>query len=286
MNIKISSKLYHYHSKEGVRKIKAERLTRVFTYDETCDRNQVAAIIGEMPSPCGTTWHLYIKHKLRMMENGIEAYTTSSYARLKLDKHMEWHRAIDKMAGKLVNNKPAIIFLGNGSTAANSPISIKKHVRCPGTRKLIEAFKKRINCVVVSTNEYNTSQLCGRCFGRFPRWTKPKRYKKCDNCQPNPILGLPTRIITNVSKRALQMRRTIMKTWREMMEIGNEVAAILTQSKTGRLVSKKELFLKTWQPNANVDDGTDAEQPQQQRRLKTVWHRDISAAKLILYKGM
>lgn len=36
------------------------------------------------------------------------------------------------------------------------------------------------------------------------------------NCVPNPIIRLPTLIVTNVSKRVLQMQRLIMKTWQEM----------------------------------------------------------------------
>lgn len=260
-------------------------MTRVFNNEETYDRNQVAKTIGEMPSPRGSTWSSYIKHRLRVMVNGIEAYTSSNYARLQLDKHIEWHRAMDKIAANLVNKKPAIVYVGCGTIAANSPIKIRKHVRCPGVRKLIGALKKRANCIVRMVDEFNTSRVCARCFSRFPDWTKDKRYKKCDNCEPNEILRLPTRIVTNVSKRVLQMRRNIVKMWREMRDMGNEVAAILTQSNTGRLVSKKERFLKTWQPNANVDDEMEnAVQPQ--RLLKTVWHRDISAAKLILYKGM
>ena len=50
-------------------------------------------------------------------------------------------------------------------------------------------------------------------------------------------------------------------------------------------MSKKQVFLKTWRPNADVNVGTE-EAAEQRRVLKTVWHRDISAAKLILYKGM
>lgn len=281
-NIKISSKRYHYDTKQGVRNDKAEKLTRLFTFEEKYDRNQVAATIGEMPSPRGTAWRLYIQHRLRMMEFGIETYTTRNYARLRFDKYIEWHRAIDRMAGALVNHKPSIIYLGNGNFAPNSPISIRKHVRCPGTRKLIESFKKRANCIVLMVDEFNTSQHCAKCFSRFPRRTKSYRFKKCDHCLPNPIVQLPALIVTNVSKRILQMKRAIISVWRDMSEMGNAIAAALTQSNTGRLVSKKQRFLKTWQPNANVNGGH-AAQPQQPH--KTVWHRDICAAKLILYRG-
>lgn len=240
-------------------------------------------LIGVIPSPRGTTWYWYIEHRLKVMENGINTYTTRTYARLNLDKYIEWHRAIDLIAGRLVNHKPAIIYFGCGRIPPNSPISIQKHVRCPGNRKLIGAFKKRNNCVVKMVNENFTSQTCGRCFKRFDPHTKRFRFKTCTNCEPQQSVMLPPVIVTNVSKRALQMRRTIMKTWQEMSEMGNMIATNLTQADTRRLVSKKERFYKTWQPNANVDVGVNnADHP---KLLKTVWHRDISAAKLILYRG-
>lgn len=256
----------------------------MFKYDEECDRNRIANTLGEMPSPRGTTWSSYIKHRLRVMEDGIEAYTKRSYARLGLDKHIEWHRGIDKMAGKLVGNQGAIIYLGGAEFAPNSPISIRKHIRCPGTRKIIQAFMKRANIVIRMVDEWNTSQKCAKCFAQFPRRVKHKRYKTCHDCRPNPILRLPELIVTNVSKRALQMRRNIMRTWQEMRDMGNEIAETLTQSNAGRLLSKKERFVKTWQINANANDGME-NAVQLQQLLKTVWHRDISAAKLILYKG-
>lgn len=237
-----------------------------------------------MPSPRGTMWSSYIKHRLRMMEKGIEAYTTRNYARLRLDKHIEWHRAIDIIAGKLVNHKPAIIYFGSGNFAPNSPISIKKHVRCPGTRKLIEAFMKRGNCIVRMVDEYLTSQTCAKCFERFERRTKAFRYKLCANCRPSPLTFWPDTIVTNVGKRILQMRRAIVKMWQEMADAGNEIAALFTQSNTRRLVSKKQRFTKTWQPNANVNGGVE-DAAQQLPLHKTVWHRDICAAKLILYRG-
>lgn len=279
--MKKSSKEYHFDSKQRVRNAKLEKITRLFTFEEQTDRNGIAAMIGVMPSARNETWRHYIEHRLKMSRNGIETYTQRSVARLRLDKHIEWHRAIDRIAGKLVCHKPALIHLGAGHIAANSPICIKKHVRCPGTRKLIEAFKKRGNCIIRMVDEYMTSQLCGRCFKQFPRWTKPKRYKLCDDCKPNPNLDLPRMIVTNVSKRSLQMNRATVQVWQEMANGGDAIAATLFQRNTARLVSKKQRFWKTWTPNAVNADTEDAAQT-----LKTVWHRDISAAKLILYKGI
>ncbi|XP_031636640.1 uncharacterized protein LOC116349379 [Contarinia nasturtii] len=285
VNLRISSKRYHWDAKQGRRNAKAERITRLFTYDEKADRNRVAATLGTMPSPRETSWRSYIEHRLRVMNDGIETYTCKQYARLGLDKHIDSVRAIDKTACKLTRNQPSIFYMGaSGSTPANSPIKIKKHVRCPGTRKLIAAIMKRGNCIVRMVDEYMTSQHCPLCFKRFPQETRRDRYKKCVGCVPNPIVGLPRTIVTNVSKRLLQMRRTIERMWREMRDIGDVIAATLRDGpNAGRLVSKKQRFFKTWLPNvANVEiEGAAGAQP----TLTTVWHRDIAAAKLILYKG-
>lgn len=253
-------------------------MTRLFSCEEQFDRNLTAAVIGKMPSPRGNSWVHYLQHRLRMIERGIDTYSTRNYARLSLDKHIEWHRAIDKMAGKLCRHKPSIIYMGTGEIPANCPFSIKKHVRCPGTRKLLEAFKKRFNCAIRMVDEFRTSRLCPKCLTRFGG--KPNnRYKTCIDCHPNENLFLPTTIVTNVSKRLLQLRRAIMKTWKEMRDAGDQFAALLLQPGTQRLVSQKITFLKIWQPNDVRDEVVIVTH-------KTVWHRDICAAKLILIRGM
>lgn len=84
------------------------------------------------------------------------------------------------------------------------------------------------------------------------------------------------------------MRRTIERAWREMREMGDAIAATLRDGPNiQRLVSKKQRFVKTWQPdviviNEYVEEYAEEVQPPR----TTVWHRDIVAAKLILYKGM
>lgn len=81
------------------------------------------------------------------------------------------------------------------------------------------------------------------------------------------------------------MIRTIEQTWREMREMGDAIAVTFRdRTKANHLVSNKQYIIKTWQPNtADVGMG---ETVQPQKPLTTVWHRDIVAAKLILYKGM
>lgn len=258
-------------------------MTDTFVHAEKADIANVARTIGQMPSPRNTTWQHYIGHRLRMSTDGITTYTQRKYARLQLDKHIEWHRAIDRIAAKLVNHKSALIFVGAGGNDANSPIRIKKHVKCPGTRKLVHTLKRRSNCVIRMVDEWMTSQHCGKCFTRFPQWTRPKRYKQCDNCVPDERLGITELIVTNVSKRVLQFERAIMRVWRQMAQDGNAIAATLMGRNQKRLVSAKQRFRKTGQPNAMEAASEEAARPQEVQ--KTVWHRDISAARLILYKG-
>lgn len=132
-------------------------------------------------------------------------------------------------------------------------------------------------------DEWMTSQHCARCFKQFDRRTRSHRFKKCENCVPNPIVRLPNLIVTNVSKRILQMKRAIVSVWRDMKMMGDAIASALLKPTTGRLVSKEQRFAKTWQLIAV--NGMEEEAAAQPSSLTTVWHRDIAAAKLILYKG-
>lgn len=251
-----------------------------------------------MPSPLGRHWLDYIHHRLKMLKKGMEVYATSKYTRLGLDKHIESYRAIDQLAGKMVNYQPALIFIGNGETPMNSPIRIKKHVRCPSIRKLIKAFKKRGNCIVLMVDEYFTSQTCGRCFGRFDPRTKRDKFKVCQDCRPREDAMLPSKIVTQLGKRTWQnfrkMERELML---EQMEAANS-----NLPDPWILLSKVKIYRKKWQKNLvtgeiinaaaehlfDFDDESelDADAAQQRRKHKTVWHRDIVAAKCILIKGI
>lgn len=130
-----------------------------------------------MPSPRGSQWIPYIRHRLRMLERGMAAYATRQYARHRMDKYIEENRTIDKLAKRLTNDKPTIIYMGAVEMSPNSPIRIKKHVRCPGNRRLATAIKKRPGCVIRYVGEYNTSQTCAKCLKAFPRNTRSHRFK-------------------------------------------------------------------------------------------------------------
>lgn len=179
----------------------------------------------------------YIAHRLRMTKNGIAAYTKRYYARLCFGKYIDVNRILDEMAMQIVpSGKQALIYLGAADFAPDSPINIKKFVRAPSARRLMNSVKKRKCARILKIDEYMTSQTCAKCLGRFDRATRSHHFKVC-KCIYNPEMLLPTSYQTQ-SRRRLAPIRHIEPKWQLKL---------------------------AW---------------------TTVWHRDIVAAKCILYKGM
>ncbi|XP_055321799.1 uncharacterized protein LOC129577947 [Sitodiplosis mosellana] len=303
MNFTINSKKYHYGTEEGVRKEKRERWTRAFGQFEESDRNNRVRY-DRMPSPKGSNWRDYIQHRLTIMKKAIAVYTTKKYTRLSFDHYIESNRVSDKVAAMLTNRKRCIINIGASQPPANSPIQIKKHVRCPGVRKLVKSFKKMEGNVIRFVNEARSSRLCARCFEPFPLSTLNDRVKVCEWCMPDQDdwpdgMKLPEKIVAAKSKRKLRSERRAMRQ-----------AAVQNPNQPRGFVSKVICYRKNWQQNAanGMDDNveerrgviihdaelgiieyTDEYVPEDpvddSPVLKTVWQRDISAAKLILYRG-
>jgi len=182
-----------------------------------------------------------------MFKDGINTYTTQQYTKLALDKYIESNRALDRIAGKLVNYEPALIFLGNGETPPNSPIKIKKNVRCPGSRKLLNAFKKRGDCTVLPVDEYFTSQTCAKCFGRFDPRTKNHKFKVCQDCRPDRGAMLPSRIVTELGRRELQAYRKMDRAEFEQRIQNDEIEAEDLTLGAMNLLSKVKTYNKIWQ---------------------------------------
>lgn len=183
--------------------------------------------------------------------------------------------------------------MGAAPIAANSPIKIRKHVRCPGNRKMLKSFKKMEGNTIRMVNEFRSSRMCGRCFEPFALRTLSHRFKMCHWCEPNQNdwpdgLKLPNKIVTMKSKRVLKSERRALRN--AMVENPNQDAV--------GFVSKVICYRKNWQRNAvhdadnnnNADsmeiDEDDDEYGQNIPVATVVWHRDIPAAKLILYRGM
>lgn len=263
-----------------MRNSKAKRWTKEFVAEEETDRNN-RTLYPVMPSPLGKHWLYYVKHRLRMLKKGIATYTTAKYARLSLDKYIRSSSVVDNYVGKLVGNQSALVFLGDsGDTPADSPIQMKKHVRCPGTRKLIKAFEKRSNCIVIRVDEWGTSQTCAACLQRFTRGHKSDKFKVCVGCKRKPITLLPTEIVTQVGKRTLQEFRKLER----LLHADREAEPAL--------MPKVQKYTKNWTfdlatgelENAAAEHWFDGDRERQEH--VTVWQRDIVAAKNIMLKGI
>lgn len=231
-----------------------------------------------MPSPMGPHWQSYIHHRLRMLKNGIDAYASDRYCRLRMDKYIMENRVLDQITGKLLGrNGRAIVYLGAADMHPNSPIGIKNRLRCPGTRRIARPYKKR-NCPVYYTDEYNTSLHCGRCAKRFSQYLRPRRFKVCVNCIPDPNwnMMLPKMIVNYRANNNLKKMEHLVRLMEAMNLVGGP-----RRVDRDRLVTKVAIYSKICHANEieNLDEAS------RWQPLNTVWHRDITAARAIWYKG-
>lgn len=267
-NFKISPRRFHWGTKQKKRERKIARMSVRFT----AETKRTVEHYGGSPSPRGTTWTVYIEQQMYLLPIGLEAFATRQYGRLLLDKYIESNREADETAKKITQNEPSLVNLGNAELNPNRPIGIKGRKRCPGTRKLVQSIKKLGHSAVIFVDEYFTSQTCANCFGRFDRNTRRHRFKVCKKCKPtNDDIAnacLPNKIVTELGKRTLKRKRDFAK---DHIQIGDRVLQV-----GERLVSKVASYRKNWQ----------LINPAHEVKGKTVvWHRDIVAARCILYKG-
>lgn len=220
VNIKISSKHYHWLTGQNARNSKAKRWTRAFDAEAEADRND-RTWYGSMPSDMGRNWWDFVCHKLKFLERGMNAYASDKYTRLALDHYIESNRVCDNVAGMITNHKPCVVHMGNVDMAPNRPIRIKNHVRCPGQRKMLRSFKKCPHCFVNMTDEYFTSQTCAKCFKRFDVRTRSRRFKVCTNCEPDPRAMLPSMIVGRKSKQMRRMHKLMAFVRDREIEEGN-----------------------------------------------------------------
>ncbi|XP_055317529.1 uncharacterized protein LOC129576435 isoform X2 [Sitodiplosis mosellana] len=231
-NITIAGPTYHWRAKRSKRRQKEERWQR--TFKEQLQREIRSYPVD--PSPKSKdAWKSYICHRLTMMALGIAVFGTRKYARLSFDKYVGSTRASGKIAASLTNKKPSMIYLGAAQMAKNSPIGIKRRLRCPGTRKLLASFKKLNNCTV--------RRHAQKCLGRFDPRTKRNRFKVCRQCWLNGYDGqiLPNKIVTTLSSRKLKKARKEEKDERMQQNVNNNQprnAANPTRPAKIRLVSK------------------------------------------------
>lgn len=273
-NFKISPQQYHQGTGQKRRERKIAEMSERFTAATV----QNLPNYPRVPSPRGVSWRDYIDEQMYLLPAGIEAFATRKYGRHLLDKYIRSNREADATAKKITQNQPSLIMLGAAELNPNRPIGIKGRKRCPGVRKLVNSIKKLGHSAVIFVDEYFTSQTCANCFGRFDRNTRKNRFKVCKKCKPAnagivntwlPTAWLPSKIFTQLGARALKKARQVLKIY-----YGNDIDQVICQQ--GRLVSKVASCRKNWQPialNGELEGKT------------VVWHRDIVAARCILYKG-
>lgn len=254
----MSSKQFHWQTGQNVRNAKAKRWTKKFIEEERRDREN-HELYPVIPSPKGSLWLNYIKHRVKMMKHGICAYSTAKYTRLALDKHIKSSSVVDNWVEKVTDKQPTLFLFGaDGEVPPDSPISIKKHVRCPGVRLTLRSIKKRRDCVIVPTDEWGTSQTDARCMNRFQNQPKSARFKKC-RCIPDARTLLPIKIVSKLGK-------TDLSVFRQLQRAMNEEAS----EEDEPLLSKVKCYFKIWQFDFECS---------------VTWHRDVVAAKNILLKG-
>lgn len=159
---------------------------------------------------------------------------------------------MDKYVNGIVREGKALICIGSANFSSSSPM--KGHVKCPGSQRLKKYFKKKRDCVVIDVDEYNTSRVCGKCFKRFEQRNQGKsRQRICKRCNPGNEMMPPAKIVyTKTNIRKLKKQQSAMN---------NDHV-----SKWSRIVMNN-----TFDHEANMSN--------------TLWDRDISAARAILYKG-
>ncbi|XP_031616961.1 uncharacterized protein LOC116336903 [Contarinia nasturtii] len=281
-NITVDAREYHWLARYNQREKKGKRYRKEFQEEE---RAHMESFIF-MPSPKGKfVWKFYIETRVAMMDKALAVYSQRKYVRLKFDHYSDSVHASDETAKMLTNGKPTMAYIGASGSAANSPIGIKKRQRCPGTRKLVASFKKLGNVVIKFIDEWNTSQHCAKCINRFDPRTKSHRSKVCHNCLQtgyqvrDGVMILPKVIITKMSKRQMQRLRK-RKRLEQAAQPNNVVQPIVAYPNPPqpRLVPKIVVLFKM-----ELNDA--GEWVYVAMQTKTVWDRDIVAAKCIMYKG-
>lgn len=299
VNFKISPKQFHWNTESGIRAKSAKQMTNKFTLTEQSHLKNYPI----MPSPRGDQWKAFVQHRIKMHHPAMKAYARPKYARLMLSKRILTQRERDLTAKRITKNQPSIIFCGGVEMAPNSPIGIKKNRRCPGTRHLETSVKKLGHSDFIRVNEDYTSQTCATCHNKFPKTTKKHRFKVC-SC-PRTVEQPPPVIVTNKSSRQKQydrwksndLAKTAEKARAEIMRLDSKKQNDCSERRAlaetvkkldediARLVSKKTNFNKEWLLNATNHQMENAADQERRKPSKIVWHRDIVAAKCMLYKG-
>ncbi|XP_037035229.1 uncharacterized protein LOC119073712 [Bradysia coprophila] len=285
-HIKISSKSFYSMTRQNYRDKKSKKWTAEYETAAKLDREDVN-VYDEYPSSLTPQYMNYISHCMKFFHRGHEIYTTRKYSRLQLDQYIRTQQSMDSIVHTLTDN------VGNGRILVciegkpfNPSSPIRKYRRCPGIRKLFQCLKKVPVCDVMFVDEYNTSKACGCCYRSFDQpkhkhWdTRKIRHRVCDDCHPDAeIISLPNTIIAPKSQRQLQTEKREVRhliyqdnpsiSWNESAQLANLKFAFLPEHKKHNQFQKVPF-------NPAIHKAVQ----------KTVWNRDISAARNMIVKGV
>ena len=100
-------------------------MTAKYKEKEQLDRESYAQI----PLPRGRGWIKYIDHRMKMFPSGMRAYARRRYKRLDFDAYVEKNRRMDTIAKFLTNNKPTLVMRGGGDMHHNACIGVRRSLR-------------------------------------------------------------------------------------------------------------------------------------------------------------
>lgn len=246
-NVKIKSKRYHRSTKSNIRRKRFVTLVGDLDRQARAHRESFAV----MPTPTGPDFMFYVQHCLQFWARNVEAYTREEYAAMAFDKYLNCQKRMDGIVSLLSNREATLFGIGGADFNPNSPI--KGHVRCPGIRKFVEAVKKHPANDHFFIDEFNTSQHCGLCVSKFDRSTKADRFKRCVHCA-NTAFVIPKAPTIRTEMPARQIQR-IRKAVNPGHQLENVPRVKYAKYKIGNAATP------------------------------TTWQRDISACRLIGYKG-
>ncbi|XP_037028726.1 uncharacterized protein LOC119068966 [Bradysia coprophila] len=289
---RLTSRKFHNMCQQNIRDRKAKRYTSQLETEMAHDRE--VNFGGTIASPMSATnYMLFIDHRLKHFNSCIALYTQNKYTELAFHKHVHTQKAMDGIVNELLpssrSHERSLLVIGG--TEFNPSAPIKKYRRCPGVRQLVKFVRKRTGCDIVYADEYNTSQVCGRCQRRFKtsddetiqhkRWErKGARMRLCSNCTPNDnIIPLPTTINTRMSPRAQHLHRLTITNRLFFNVAAYSMEDAKRESDNIHYIAENCCYdmshdKHTFDPNDRTT------------QLKCVWNHDISAARNILIKGV
>jgi hypothetical protein len=177
-NIKIYTNTYRHENGSSTRKNKLRRWTIELETEIETDRLSSGSPNAEQKS---TQYEILIRHKLRWYEAKMEVYLQSKIARLNFDEFIRKHQVLSHYINDIIigDSSFVIVYFGNGTQAANSPI--RGYVKVP-FRLLRHMLGCHPKIQLEMVDEHRTTMCCSFCFKRLLVPRGKDRYVYCRHC--------------------------------------------------------------------------------------------------------